>query len=423
MNKRRVVVTGLGLVSPLGVGVNNCWERLVNSKSGIKNIDHFNVSDLPCKIAGIIPSGTAQNGGLDLDEWINQKNQRKLDRFIMLGLIAAQEAVEDSGLFDLSDNEKNRIGVMVGSGIGGLQTIAETTLILEEKGPRRISPFFIPSSLINLISGQISIKYGFKGPNHSVVTACATGSHAIGDAAKLISSNNADVMIAGGSEAAICRLGIAGFSAARALSTSFNDNPEEASRPWDVDRDGFVMGEGAGVLVLEELSFALKRNKKIYAEVLGYGLSGDAYHITAPESSGDGAYRAMKQAVNDSGILPKEIGYINAHGTSTPLGDLIELEAVRRLMNGEINNLCMSSTKSSIGHLLGAAGAVESIFSILSIKQGLIPPTLNLDKPAKEASDFNLVPAKSQNKKIEYAMSNSFGFGGTNASLIFGKLK
>ena len=423
MNKRRVVVTGLGLVSPLGLGVQKCWQRLVNAESGIKAIEHFDVSDLPCKIAGVIPYGNATDGYLNLDEWIDQKDQRKLDRFIMLGLIAAQEAVKDSSLSHLSDKEKNRIGVMVGSGIGGLETIAETTLILKEKGPRRISPFFIPSSLINLISGQISIKYGFKGPNHSVVTACATGSHAIGDAARIITSNKADVMIAGGSEAAICRLGVAGFSAARALSTSFNNTPEKSSRPWDVDRDGFVMGEGAGVLVLEELNLALKRNKKIYAEILGYGMSGDAYHITAPESSGDGAFRSMKQATDDAEINPKLIGYINAHGTSTPLGDLIELEAVRRLMRGDLNNLLMSSTKSSIGHLLGAAGAVESIFSILSLNQAIIPPTLNLNKPADEAKDFNLVPKKSIYKEINFAMSNSFGFGGTNASLVFGKFK
>ena len=422
MLDRRVVITGIGLVCPLGVGAQNCWKKLLDGESGISKIDTFDVSDLPCQIAGQVPEGSKQEGLLNLNDWLDSKEQRRLDRFIMLGIIAAEEAVIDSGINLLSnDNVLERIGVLVGSGIGGLKTISENAIILDDKGPRKISPFFIPSSLINLDSGQISIKYGFKGPNHAVVTACSSGSHAIGDSARIISAGDADIMVAGGAEAAICRLGIAGFAAAKALSTSFNHQPKIASRPWDELRDGFVMGEGAGILILEELNHAKNRGAKIYAEVLGYGMSGDAYHITAPEPTGDGAYRAMKNAIKNSGINVSQIDYINAHGTSTPLGDLVEIQAVNRILDGSNEQVSMSSTKSSIGHLLGAAGAVEAIFSLLAIKDNIIPPTINLNSRSKETLGLDLVPNNSKEKLVNYALSNSFGFGGTNASLVLGK--
>ena len=419
---RRVVVSGIGLISSIGNNLESTWNNLISGTSGIKKITSFDTSDLTCKIAGEVPSGSLNEGKLELDEWFEIKEQRKLDRFIMLGIIAADEAIKDSNI-RLSDEETLcKTGVMVGSGIGGLKTISETSILLKEKGPRRISPFFIPSSLINLISGQISIKYGFKGPNHSVVTACSTGSHAIGDASRIISFGDADIMIAGGSEAAICKLGVAGFAAARALSSSFNESPNLASRPWDKKRDGFVMGEGSGVVVLEEYEHAKKRGANIYAEIVGYGMSGDSYHITAPEPSGAGAYKAMKNALSNAQIDPTNIDYINAHGTSTPLGDIIELQAVKKLMGSSLENLLMSSTKSSIGHLLGAAGAVEAIFSILAMKFNIAPPTLNLDNKADEAEQFNLVSKFPIDKTINYCLSNSFGFGGTIASLVFKKV-
>ena len=419
MFKRRVVVTGIGIISPLGLGKKNNWKRLISGESGIDTINSFDASELTCKIGGEIPLGSLKEGNLDLNEWFDIKDQRKLDRFIMLGLIAAEEAIKDSNIDLSSEQILEKSGVIVGSGIGGLKTISETSILLDQKGPRRISPFFIPSSLINLISGQISIKYGFKGPNHSIVTACSTGSHAIGDASRIISDGDADIMIAGGAEAAICKLGVAGFAAARALSTSFNDSPKKASRPWDKNRDGFVMGEGAGILILEEYDHAKKRDANIYAEVIGYGMSGDAYHITAPEPTGLGALKSMQNALKRACIDPSDLDYINAHGTSTPLGDIIELQAVYKLMKGKLDKLAMSSTKSSIGHLLGAAGAVEAVFSILSMKNKIIPPTINLENKADEANHFNLVPNFSIEKKINYSLSNSFGFGGTNASLVF----
>ena len=419
MFKRRVVVTGIGIISPLGLGQKINWKRLISGESGIDTIKSFDASELTCKIGGEIPLGSFKEGNLDVNEWFDIKDQRKLDRFIILGLIAADEAIKDSNIDLSSEQILEKSGVIVGSGIGGLKTISETSILLDQKGPRRISPFFIPSSLINLISGQISIKYGFKGPNHSVVTACSTGSHAIGDASRIISDGDADIMIAGGTEAAICKLGVAGFAAARALSTSFNESPKNASRPWDKDRDGFVMGEGAGILILEEYEHAKKRDANIYAEVIGYGMSGDAYHITAPEPTGLGALKSMQNALKHACIDPSDLDYINAHGTSTPLGDIIELQAVYKLMKGKLDNLVMSSTKSSIGHLLGAAGAVEAAFSILSMKNKIIPPTINLENKADEASHFNLVPNFSVEKKINYSLSNSFGFGGTNASLVF----
>jgi 3-oxoacyl-[acyl-carrier-protein] synthase II len=414
---RRVVVTGLGLVTPLGSGVKPSWERLINGHSGIRAIQTFDVSDLPSKIAGQVPTGDAANGHFNADLYVPPKDQRKMDRFIVLGIGAASQAVEDSGWQPADEQARDRTGVMIGSGIGGLETIYETSLTLKERGPRRVSPFFIPASLINLVSGQVSIKYGFRGPNHAVVTACSTGAHAIGDAARLIVSDDADVMVAGGAEAAICRLGVAGFAAARALSTGFNDTPERASRPWDKDRDGFVMGEGAGVVVLEELEHARKRGAKIYAEVIGYGLSGDAHHITAPAEDGSGGYRAMQAALKRARLNPDDIDYINAHGTSTPLGDEIELGAVKRLFGAAAETVSMSSTKSAIGHLLGAAGSVEAIFSILAIRDQVAPPTLNLDNPS-DGCDMDLVPKTAKRRPIRRALSNSFGFGGTNASLI-----
>ncbi|MFM7345730.1 MAG: beta-ketoacyl-ACP synthase II [Tagaea sp.] len=415
---RRVVVTGLGLVTPLGCGVKTTWDRIVAGESGLAGIQSFDVSDLPCKVAASVPRGDTASGKFNPDDWVAPKEQEKMDEFIVYGVAAATQAVEDSGWKPTDEESLERTGVMIGSGIGGLQSIYDGALTLKEKGPRRVSPFFIPSALINLASGHVSIKYGFKGPNHSAVTACATGAHAIGDAGRLISFGDADVMIAGGAEAAICRLGIAGFAAARALSTSFNDTPDRASRPWDKDRDGFVMGEGAGVVVLEEYEHAKKRGAKIYAELTGYGLSGDAYHITAPPSDGNGGFRAMTAALRNAKLDKSAIDYINAHGTSTPLGDEIELGAVKRLFGEHAYSLSMSSTKSAIGHLLGAAGGVEAIFSILSLRDQVAPPTHNLDNPS-EGCDIDLVPKQAKPRKIRHALSNSFGFGGTNAAVIF----
>ncbi len=415
---RRVVVTGLGVNCPLGIGVDNVWNRLINGETGITSIQSFEqTSDLSCRIAGEIPYGPASEGKFDPDEWIDTKDQRKMDRFIMCAIAAACEAVEDSGWKPEAEEARDRTGVMIGSGIGGLPGICETSITLHDRGPRRVSPFFIAANLINLASGQVSIRYGFRGPNHAVVTACASGAHAIGDAARLIMLDDADVMVAGGAEATVCRIGIAGFAASKALSTNFNDTPEKGSRPWDKDRDGFVMGEGSGVLVLEELEHARARGAKIYAEVTGYGMSGDAHHITAPAPDGNGAFRAMKAALKRAGMNPEDIDYINAHGTSTPLGDEIEVNAVKRLYGDQAYKLCMSSTKSAIGHLLGAAGAVEAIFSIKTINTGIVPPTLNLDNPS-EGCDIDLVPHESKERKVRNVMSNSFGFGGTNASLV-----
>ncbi|MBI3445243.1 MAG: beta-ketoacyl-ACP synthase II [Magnetospirillum sp.] len=412
---RRVVVTGLGLTTPLGNGVATNWERLTAAQSGIRRIDTFEVSDLPAQIAGIVPRGT-NPGELDLDAVAPAKDRRRMDDFIVYGLAAASEAVEDSGWMPQDDESRERTGVMIGSGIGGLPNIADGALTLEKSGPRRISPFFIPAALINLVSGHVSIRYGFKGPNHAVVTACATGAHAIGDAARLIMFDDADVMIAGGAEAAVHRLGMAGFAAAKALCTSYNDLPTEASRPWDRDRDGFVMGEGAGIVVLEELEHAKKRGAKIYGEVIGYGMSGDAHHITAPAEDGNGAVRAMRAALKRAGVSLDEIDYVNAHGTAT-MGDTIELGAVKQVFGDHAYKLSMSSTKSAVGHLLGAAGAVEAIYSLLAIRDQLAPPTLNLHNP-DEGCDIDLVPLKAKERKIKVALSNSFGFGGTNASLV-----
>ena len=415
---RRVVVTGMGMVTPLGSGVKPNWDRLIAGQSGIRGIQSFDVSDLPAKVAGQVPRGETTSGLFNADDYVAPKDQRKNDAFIVFAIAAAVQAVEDSGWKPEAEADRERTGVMIGSGIGGLQVIYDASITLKEKGPRRVSPFFIPSSLINLASGQVSIRYGFKGPNHAVVTACSTGAHAIGDAARLIQYEDADVMVAGGAEAAVCRLGIAGFAASRALSTKFNDDPPRASRPWDVNRDGFVMGEGAGVVILEEYEHAKKRGAKIYAEVIGYGLSGDAYHVTAPPEDGNGAFRAMRGALKRANLNPEDIDYINAHGTSTPLGDEIELGAVKRLFGDHAYKLSMSSTKSSIGHLLGAAGSVEAIFSILAIRDGVVPPTLNLDDPSP-GCDIDFVPHQAKQRKVRRALSNSFGFGGTNASLIF----
>ncbi|AHC73612.1 3-oxoacyl-[acyl-carrier-protein] synthase 2 [Candidatus Endolissoclinum faulkneri L5] len=419
---RRVVITGLGIVSPLGCGVETNWDRLMAGKSGIRAIDSFDVSDLSAKIAGMVPEGTKDAGGFNPLEWIELKEQRKIDRFILFGLVAAQQAIEDSGWQPRDAKSQERTGVMIGSGIGGLTTIADAAVLLQERGPRRISPFFIPAALINLVSGHVSIKYGFKGPNHSAVTACATGAHAIGDAARIIALDDADVMVAGGAEAAIGRLGLAGFAAARSLSTGYNDTPEEASRPWDEGRDGFVMGEGSGVVLLEEYEHAKKRNASIYAELIGYGLSGDAYHITAPSYAGDGGFRAMKAALKRAKMSPYQIDYINAHGTSTPLGDATEFRAVKRLLGDAAATVSMSSTKSAIGHLLGAAGAVEAIYSVLSIRDQAVPPTLNMNNPSKGIYGMDLVPNEARERPVRTALSNSFGFGGTNASLIFSKV-
>jgi 3-oxoacyl-[acyl-carrier-protein] synthase II len=417
---RRVVVTGMGIACPLGVGVEHVWRRLINSESGISAIQAFDTKDVPCKVAGQVPPGSRATGGLDIGEFVPVKDQKKMDRFIHLAMAAGTEAVEDSGWVPDTEEDRDATGVMVGSGIGGLQTIYEGSVLISQGKARRLSPFFIPSALINLGSGHLSIKYGFKGPNHSAVTACATGVHAIGDAARLIMWGDADVMVAGGAEAAVCELGIAGFCASRALSTAFNDRPPEASRPWDKDRDGFVMGEGAGVLVLEELEHAKKRGAKIYAEVAGYGMSGDAFHITAPAEGHDGAFRSMKAAFKNGGITPAEIQYVNAHGTSTPLGDDLELEAVERMFGDAAKGLAMSSTKSATGHLLGAAGAVEAIFSILAIRDSVAPPTLNLDAPSRE-SVIDRVAKTAQERRINLALSNSFGFGGTNGCLVLAR--
>jgi len=418
---RRVVVTGMGLTTPLGNGVDINWKRLTSGVVGINKIDNFDVSDLPCKIAGQVPSiNNDPEGGLDIDQWIEPREYKRIDRFISYGIISAIQAIENSGWKPQTENQKNKTGVILGSGIGGLETIANTTELLHAKGPRKVSPFFIPSALINLLSGQVSIRYGFKGPNHSVVTACSTGAHAIGDASRIIKYGDADVMIAGGAEAACCRIGMAGFAAARALSTNFNDQPSSSSRPWDQQRDGFVMGEGAGVVVLEERNHALARGAKIYAEIKGYGMSGDAHHITAPADNGDGGFRAMQSALTDANIKNSEIDYINAHGTSTPLGDMIELKAIGRLLEDNSSKTSISSTKSATGHLLGAAGAIEAIFSILSIVNQVVPPTNNLINPDEKSAGFDLVPIKAKKRIIKNVLSNSFGFGGTNASLLFG---
>lgn len=414
---RRVVITGLGMVSPLANGVKPTWEKLLNAESGINAIESFDVSDIPAKIAGQVPLGEGA-GLFNFDDYVTPKERRRMDDFIVYGLAAAIEAVEDAGI--QSDDEETlcRTGVMIGSGIGGLPEISKGAVTVETNSVRRLSPFFIPASLINLVSGHVSIKYGFKGPNHAVVTACATGAHAIGDAARIIALDDADVMVAGGAEAACCRLGMAGFAQAKALSTSYNDDPTAGSRPWDEGRDGFVMGEGAGVVVLEEYERAKARGATIYGEVIGYGMSGDAYHITAPASDGNGGFRAMQASIKRAGINPEDIDYINAHGTSTPLGDEIEHGAVKRMLGAHYKNPTMSSTKSAIGHLLGAAGAVEAIFSLLSIRDNVVPPTLNLNNPS-EGCDMDLAPLQAKEREVNIALSNSFGFGGTNASLVF----
>ena len=415
---RRVVVTGLGIVCPLGAGVETVWRRLIAGESGLRKIDQFQVDDLPAKVAGVIPRGEGSEGAFNADAVLEPKEQRKVDDFITFAMAAAEEALADAGWAPQTEDDRCATGVLIGSGIGGLQGIEEAAHILRDKGPRRISPFFIPGRLINLASGQVSIRHGLKGPNHAVVTACSTGAHAIGDASRLIALGDADVMVAGGTESPICRIAVAGFSACRALSTAFNDEPERASRPYDKLRDGFVMGEGAGIVVLEELEHARARGAKIYGEIVGYGMSGDAYHITAPAMDGDGAYRCMKAALKRAGVEPSEIDYINAHGTSTPLGDEIELGAVTRLVGNAAGKITMSSTKSAIGHLLGAAGSVEAIFSLLAIRDQVAPPTLNLDDPSVETA-LDLVPHKAKPMSIDVALSNSFGFGGTNASLVF----
>ena len=422
---RRVVITGMGLVSPVGTGLETAWRALTAGRSGVRRIEHLKVDDMPCQIAGIVPRADGRAGGapgqlgvFDPDTVISPREQRRVDDFILYGIVAADEAVRDSGWAPLDDHARNRTGVMIGSGIGGLASIEQTSLQLEREGPRRISPFFIPGALINLASGQVSIRHGFRGPNHSVVTACATGAHAIGDAARLIKNGDADVMVAGGAEASICRIGFAGFCALRAMSTGFNDQPEKASRPYDVARDGFVMGEGAGVMVLEEYEHAKARGAKIYGEVVGYGMSGDAHHVTAPSEDGDGGYRAMRAALADAQMNAEDIDYINAHGTSTPLGDEIELRAVERVFGAASSALSLSSTKSATGHLLGAAGAVEAIFCVLAMRDSLVPPTLNLDEPSVQ-TPIDLTPHKARERVIRAAMSNSFGFGGTNAAVIF----
>ncbi len=418
---RRVVVTGLGLVTPLGIGIKNNWDALTAGKSGIGAIQSFDVSDLRAKIAGQVPRGDAANGHFNADDYMPPKDQRRVDDFIIFAMGAAVQAVEDAGWTPDDEEELERTGVMIGSGIGGLQTIYDGSTLINDRGPRRVGPFFIPSALINLASGYVSIRYGFKGPNHAVVTACSTGAHAIGDASRMIMLDDADVMVAGGTEAAICRIGLAGFAAAKALSTNYNDTPEQASRPYDKGRDGFVMGEGSGIVVLEEYEHAKARGAKIYAEIIGYGMSGDAYHITAPAEDGNGAFRSMRAALKRAKLNPEDIDYVNAHGTSTPLGDEIELGAVKRLFGDHAYKLAMSSTKSAIGHLLGAAGSVEAIYSILAIQNNVVPPTLNLDDPS-DSCDIELVPHTAQERPVARVLSNSFGFGGTNASLIFAEL-
>jgi 3-oxoacyl-[acyl-carrier-protein] synthase II len=414
---RRVVVTGLGMVSPLGCGVEPTWKRILNSESGARKIDTFDVSDLTSRIACVIPRGDGTGGTFNPDQWMEPKDQRKVDDFIIFAMCAARQALDDADWHPASEEDRCATGTMIGSGIGGLSGIADTALLLKERGPRKISPFFIPGRLINLASGYVSIEHSLKGPNHAVVTACSTGAHAIGDASRLIALGDADVMVAGGTESPICRLSMAGFCASRALSTGFNDTPEKASRPYDKDRDGFVMGEGAGVVILEEYEHAKQRGARIYAEVTGYGLSGDAYHITAPSPNGDGAFRSMSAAMKRAGITSSDIDYINAHGTSTQVGDEIELGAVERLLGNAASKVSMSSTKSSTGHLLGAAGAIEAIFSILAIRDNIAPPTINLDNPSVETA-IDLVPQIARKREINVALTNSFGFGGTNASVI-----
>ena len=414
---KKVVITGMGIVSPVGTGIEYAWKNVLAGKSGVKKIDSFDVSDLASQIAGVPQVGT-EPGMFNPDTVVEPREQRKLDKSIIYGIVAADEAIKDAGLDDY-EGDKERIGVSVGSGIGGLNTIYDNCIELHTGGPRRVSPFFIPKGIINMTAGNISIRYGFKGPNISVVTACATGAHSIGEAARLIQHGDADIMICGGAEAAVGRIGLAGFSAMRALSTR-NDEPEKASRPWDKNRDGFIMAEGAGILVLEEYEHAIKRGAKIYAEVAGYGLSGDAYHITAPAEGGEGGLRAMKAAIKDAGLTPNDVDYINAHGTSTGLGDIGELMAVKTLFDGM--PVSMSSTKSVTGHLLGAAGAVEAIFSVLAIRDGIVPPTINLDDPEDAVGDFDLVPHVAKQRKVDVAISNSFGFGGTNASLVLKKI-
>ena len=414
---RRVVVTGLGMVSPLGCGVEPTWKRILNGESGAKRIDTFDVSDLTSQIACVIPRGDGTNGTFNPDHWMEPKDQRKVDDFIIYAMCAAKQALDDANWHPETEEEKCATGTMIGSGIGGLSGIADTALLLKERGPRKVSPFFIPGRLINLASGYVSIAHGLKGPNHSVVTACSTGAHAIGDASRLIALGDADVMVAGGTESPISRLAMAGVCAARTLSSSFNDDPTRASRPYDKDRDGFVMGEGAGVVVLEEYEHAKARGARIYGEIIGYGMSGDAYHITSPTPDGDGAFRSMGAAMKRAGISAADIDYINAHGTSTPVGDEIELGAALRLLGNAASKVSMSSTKSSIGHLLGAAGAVEAIFCLLAIRDNIAPPTINLDNPSVETA-IDLVPLKPRKREINVALSNSFGFGGTNASLI-----
>ena len=414
---RRVVVTGLGMVSPLGCGVETTWKRILNGESGARRIESFDVSDLPTKIGCVIPRGDGADGTFNPDQWMEPKDQRKVDDFIVFAMCAARQALDDANWHPKTEEEKCSTGTMIGSGIGGIEGIAEAALILKERGPRKMSPFFIPGRLINLASGYVSIEHGLKGPNHSVVTACSTGAHAIGDAARLVALGDADVMVAGGSESSVNRIAFAGFCALRAMSTSYNDTPEKASRPYDRDRDGFVMGEGAAVVVLEEYEHARKRGAKIYAEVIGYGLSGDAFHITAPSEDGDGAFRCMSAAMKRAGISAADIDYINSHGTSTPLGDEIELGAAQRLLGNAASKVSMSSTKSSVGHLLGAAGAIEAIFCTLAIRDNVVPPTINLDNPSVETA-IDLVPHKARQREVNVALSNSFGFGGTNASLI-----
>jgi 3-oxoacyl-[acyl-carrier-protein] synthase II len=418
---RRVVITGLGLVTPLACGVEATWTRLLEGRSGARRITEFEVADIPAQIACFVPRGDGSDGSFNPDQFMEPKEQRKVDDFIVYAMAAADQALADAGWKPATPDEQERTGVLIGSGIGGLSGIADTSILLKEKGPRRVSPFFIPGRLINLAAGYVSIKHGLKGPNHAVVTACSTGAHAIGDAARLVALGDADVMLAGGAESPICRIAMAGFAACRALSTGFNDTPEKASRPYDKDRDGFVMGEGAGIVVLETLEHARARGARIYAEVIGYGLSGDAFHITAPAENGDGAYRCMRAALKRAGIDASEIDYVNAHGTSTPMGDEIELGAVERLFANSAGKLAMSSTKSAIGHLLGAAGAVEAIFSVLAMRDNIAPPTLNLDNPSVE-TPINLVPKKALKKEIDTVLSNSFGFGGTNASVIMRRL-
>ena len=417
---RRVVVTGMGMLTPLGCGVETTWQRLLKGESGVKKIESFDVSDISCKIAGVVPRGDGSNGTFNPDHWMEPKEQRKVDDFIVFGMCAARQALDDAGWRPQSSEEQNSTGVLIGSGIGGVEGIAENAIILHERGPRRISPFFIPGRIINLAAGYVSIEFGLKGPNHAVVTACSTGAHAIGDAARMVALGDADVMVAGGTESPVNRLALSGFAALRALSTGFNDEPKRASRPYDKDRDGFVMGEGAGAVVLEALDHAKARGAKIYAELAGYGLSGDAYHITAPSPDGDGAFRCMSMAIKRAGISAGDIDYINAHGTSTPLGDEIELGAVQRLVGNAASRISMSSTKSCIGHLLGAAGAVEAIFSILAIRDRVAPPTINLDNPSVD-TPIDLVPHVARKRDIDATLSNSFGFGGTNASLIFSR--